>query len=93
MEEVDYTNLSSCISHNPKISKFEKARGLSETMFPFSERQVHIINMLAAIVQKFQIACSKPVGGDGYKNFFEESGIYSGQTDRQMDRQADGGKT
>ena len=59
MEEVDYTDLSSCISHNPKISKFEKAVNLSKMMFSFSKKQVHIINMSAAIVQSFRLIAQK----------------------------------
>ena len=59
-EEVDCTNLLSCISHNPKFSKFEKAVILSKMiLFSFSKRQVQFSNMSAPTVQSFRLIASK----------------------------------
>ena len=59
VEGVDYTNLTSCISHFLKISKFEMAVILSNMIFSFPKRQVHNLSMPATFVPIFRLIAQK----------------------------------
>ena len=59
VEGVDCTNMPSCVSHNPKLLKFEKAIILTKMVFSFLKRQVHIFSLSATIVQSFRMIAKK----------------------------------
>ena len=60
MEEVNYTNLTSCIvAISRKISKYELAVILSNITFSFLKRQVHIFRMPATFVTSFKSVAQK----------------------------------
>ena len=74
MGEVDYTNLSSCISRN-----FVKKKRF---FFSFLKRKSAHLQFVSYNCAKFETDCSKTVGGVDYTNFFE------GQTTRRIGKNA-----